>query len=162
MAARDAPRTSPVGYLVVLLGVAGWVVSCFLPLYRVPSLDEGSISFFRQLAFGSIGIRLGSLLSLFGAITVIGMISIAGMLRPRRWSGSILAGAVVAGTMSLIGALISLGSAFRLNPGSSLAVGYWCLWASVACVLAGTGIVLISRKRPQVIEGSATPLDAEH
>jgi hypothetical protein len=142
----------------VLLGIAGWVVSCFLPLYRIPDLGEGSISLYRQLAFGFasgvIGIKVGSLLSLFGAVAAIAVISIAGILRPRRWSAAALAGAAIAWILASVGVLITLASASSLNPGMSLAVGYGCLCVSAACVLAGTVVVLIPLRRPDADEGS--------
>ena len=162
---RSTSRRSNVGYLIVLLGVAGWVVSCFLPLYRIPDLGEGSISLYRQLALGFtsglIGIKVGSLLSLFGAVAAIGVISILGILRPRPWGGAALAGAAIAWFLATIGMLISLGSASSLNPGMSLAVGYWSLWLSAACVSAGTVIVLISPRRQHAQEGGVVRPD-EH
>ena len=145
---RGSGATRIVGYLVVLLGVAGWVVSCFLPLFRVAELPRLRVTLYRQLSYGSIGIRLGGFLYLFGGIAAIGVISAIGIWKIRRWNGAVLAGAAAAWFLASSGALITLGSTSpQLSPGASLAVGYWCLWASVACVVVGTVMVLLSTSR---------------
>ena len=131
--------------MVVLLGAAGWVVSCFLPIYRITGFQSVKITLYRQVSFGSVGARLGGALYLFGGVAAIGVFSIIGGLGHRRSTGSVLAGAVVAWSLVSIGVLITIGaSASEFNPGAVLAVGYWCLWASVICVMAGTVIVVVS------------------
>ena len=52
-----------------------------------------------------------------------------------------------------IGVLISIGSSLGgFNPGASLGIGYWCCWASVIVVVAGTAIVVVSTSRADVAE----------
>ena len=99
------------GYLVVLLGVAGWVAGCFLPLFQIADFGGDSTTLYKQVAFGPIGIKLGSALFLFGAIAAIGVISMIGMLRHRRWSATVLTGAAIAWFLTSTGVLISVGSA---------------------------------------------------
>ena len=84
MGRRETSRATVVGYLVVLLGVAGWVLGCFLPLYRIADFGGDSITLYRQVAFGSIGIKLGGALFLFGGIAAIEVISMIGIIRHRR------------------------------------------------------------------------------
>jgi hypothetical protein len=84
--------------------------------------------------YGSAGAKLGGLLHLFGGIVALGVFSVLGVRRTLPWTRAILAGAAVAWSLTSIGVLISLGDIGRVNPGWSLAVGYWCLWASVLCV----------------------------
>ena len=146
-------QPSVAGYLVVLVGAAGWVVGCFLPLYHLAGFDESRITLFRQVSFGSFGTRVGGILYLFGAISAIGVISILGVLRIRRWLGVLLAGAAIAWSLVSIGVLISIGSSLGgFNPGASLGIGYWCCWASVIVVVAGTAIVVVSTGRADVAE----------
>ena len=147
------PRPSVAGFLVVLVGVAGWVVGCFLPLYHLARFDEARITLFRQVSFGSFGTRVGGILYLFGAISAIGVISILGVLRIRRWLGVLLAGAAIAWSLVSIGVLISIGSSLGgFNPGASLGIGYWSCWTSIAVVVTGTVLVWISTSREDVAE----------
>jgi hypothetical protein len=74
MEPEQRSRPFIVGYPVVLLGVAGWVVSCFLPLYRIADLDGAGITLYRQVSFGSTWAKLGGLLYLFGGAAAIGVI----------------------------------------------------------------------------------------
>lgn len=146
-------RPSVAGYLVALVGIAGWVTGCFLPLYRISGLDAGPLTLYRQVSFGSFGTRVGGILYLFGGIAAIGIISILGVLRIRPWIGVLLAGAVTTWFLVSIGVLISIGSSIGgFNPGSSLGVGYWCCWASAVVVVAGTVMAVISMNRGGVAE----------
>ena len=141
------PRPSVAGYLVALVGAVGWIVGCFLPLYDITEPAGLTISFYRQISFGSAGTKIGGLLYLFGSISAIGVISILGVLRNRRSTGVLLAGAVVAWVLISVGVLISLeGSLGEFNPGASFGIGYWCCWASVVIVAAGTVMVLVARR----------------
>jgi hypothetical protein len=149
----DGVRPSVAGYLVVLVGVAGWAVGCFLPLYHVPELDDARLTLFRQVSFGSFGARVGGILYLFGGISAMGVISILGVLRVRSWTGVLLAGAVTTWFLVSIGVLISIGSnlgGFTID--ASLGIGYWCCWASVIVVVAGTVIVWFAASREHVAE----------
>ena len=149
----QAPRPSVAGYLVALVGAVGWVVGCFLPLYDITEPAGLTISFYRQISFGSAGTKIGGLLYLFGGIAAIGVISIFGVLRNRSLTGVLLAGAVVAWALISIGVLISLaGSIGEFNPGASFGIGYWCCWVSVVIVVAGTAMVLVSTRREDVAD----------
>jgi hypothetical protein len=149
----EGHRPSVAGYVVVLVGVAGWVVGCFLPLYRLADLDVARVTLYRQVSFGSLGTRIGGVLYLFGAITAIGVISILGVLRLRSWTGILLAGAVTAWLLVSIGVLISIGSSLGgFNFGATLGIGYWCCWASMVVVVAGTLMALVSTRREVVAD----------
>ena len=74
----QTPSADIAGYMVVLLGAAGWAVSCFLPLYRIADIQSARITLYRQVSFGSFGIRLGGALYLFGGIVAIGVFSSIG------------------------------------------------------------------------------------
>jgi hypothetical protein len=149
----ERPRPSVAGYLVALVGVAGWVTGCFLPLYRVAELDAGQLTLYRQVTFGTFGARVGGILYLFGGIFAIGVIAILGVLRLRSWIGVLLAGAVLTWSLVSIGVLISIGSSLGgFSLGASLGIGYWCAWAGVVVVVAGTVIVVLSMDRADVTE----------
>ena len=158
MEPHEGARHSVAGYLVVLVGAAGWVVGCFLPLYHIAHLGEGSITLSRQVLFGSIWSRVGGDLYLFGAISAVGVISMLAVLRIRTWTRFLLAGAVVAWSFVSVGALISLGGNIgQFNPGSTFGVGYWCCWASVIVVIAGTVMGLLAAKRQDADAGGMAP-----
>jgi hypothetical protein len=146
-----------IGYLIVLLGVAAYAVSCFRPLYRITEAQTVRTTLVRQVSFGSVGTRLGGILYLFGGITAIVVFALVGVRVRQRWNVAALAGAVVAWSLASIGVLITIGaSASGFNIGSVLGVGYWGLWVSMICVMAGTVIVLVSL-RPMRAEEAAAP-----
>jgi hypothetical protein len=100
-----------------------------------------------------LGTRIGGVLYLFGATSAIGVISILGVLRFRSWTGVLLAGAVTAWFLVSIGVLISIGSSLGgFNFGATLGIGYWCCWASVVVVVAGTVMVLRSTSRTELAD----------
>ena len=147
-----------IGYLVVLLGVAGWAVSCFRPLYRITEFQTVRISLVKQVSIGSVGTRLGGILYLFGGIITIGVFALVGVRVRHRWNVAVLAGAVVAWSLVSIGVLITLGAAASgFNLGSVLGVGYWGLWVSVICVVAGTVILVVSLRPLRTDEGGTAP-----
>jgi hypothetical protein len=82
-----------IGYLVVLLGVAGFVLSCFLPYTQF--FDQVSISYYR-LATASRGGTLeyvGGLLLMFGGTATVAWVALAGLRHgqhERRQTPSIL------------------------------------------------------------------------
>jgi len=142
-----------IGYMVVLLGVAAWAVSCFRPLYRITEAQTVRTTLFRQVSFGSFGTKLGGIVYLFGGIAAIGVFALVGVRVRQRWNVVVLAGAVVAWSLVSIGVLITLGAAasgFSLR--SVLGVGYWGLWVSVTCVVAGTVILVFSLRPPRTEE----------
>ena len=157
MEIEETSRPS-IGYLVVLLGVAGWAVSCFRPLYRITDLQTVRTTLVRQVSFGSVGARLGGILYLFGGIIAIGVFALVGVRVRQRWNVAVLAGAVVAWSLASIGVLITIGAAASgFNLGSVLGVGYWGLWVSVICVVAGTVILVLSLRPRTTEEGGAAP-----
>lgn len=159
MEPHETARPSVTGYLIVLVGVAGWVVGCFLPIYRIPQLGEGFSTLYRQISFGSTVNKVGGVLYLFGAISAIGVFSILGGLRIRRWTGAVLTGAVIAWFFVSTGVLISVASSITsFNSGATLGVGYWCCWASVIVVVAGTVVVLVAASRHDVKTDVAPPV----
>ena len=111
----------------------------------------------RQVSFGSVGARLGGILYLFGGITAIAVFALVGMRVRQRWNVVVLAGAVVPWSLASIGVLITIGAAASgFNIGSVLGVGYWGLWVSVICVVAGT-VILVLSLRPLRAEEAAAP-----
>ena len=102
MEIEETSRPS-LGYLVVLLGVAGWMVSCFRPLYRITEAQTVRTTLVRQVSFGSIGSRLGGILYLFGGIAAIAVFALIGMRVRQRWNVVVLAGAVVAWSLARSG-----------------------------------------------------------
>src|SRR4029077_1742263 len=84
------------GYLVVLLGVAGWGVSCFRALYRITEAQTVRTTLVRQVSCGSAGTRVGGSLYLFRGIYAIVVFALVGVRVRQRWNVDVLAGAVVA------------------------------------------------------------------
>lgn len=150
---------SVTGYLIVLVGVVGWVVGCFLPLYGVPELDDRTITLYSQVSFGSTWGDIGGVLYLFGAISAILVISILGVLGViRTGTRFLLVGAVVAWSLVSIGVLISLAANFvAFSTDVSLGVGYWCCAASVIVVIVGTAVVMAAERRRGSDTGGVAP-----
>jgi hypothetical protein len=133
------------GYLFVLVGAVGFVVSCFLPYLGGESLipmDESvSVSLYRLISSGlpSDGFeRLGDVLYLFAGAATVGVISLAGIGWPRDWTRYALVAATAAWTLTWIGILISQAG---FGPHE---VGYWSLFASMGVAIVGTIIVWVS------------------
>lgn len=156
----DETTQRPVtGYLIVLVGVSGWVVGCFLPLAK---LGGQTISLYQQTSFGSIWNDIGGALYLFGGIAAILVISILGVFGMiRAGTRFLLVGAVVAWSLVSIGVLISLAASFvGFNPGARLEVGYWCCWASLIVIVVGSAVVMTAEKHPNgEMVGEAQPIE---
>ena len=76
---RPSAGSGVVGYLLVLVGVAAFVLSCFLRYTQF--FDQVSISYY-QLATASRGGTLedvGGLLLLFGGTTTVAWVALAGL-----------------------------------------------------------------------------------
>jgi hypothetical protein len=145
-----------------MVGVVGWVVGCFLPLFRFTQPVGPNVSLYRQITFGSIWNDIGGVLYLFGGISAIFVISILGVLGMiQAGTRFLLVGAVIAWSFVSIGVLISLAASFvGFNPGATLDVGYWCCWASVIVVVVGTAVVLAAeRRRDAEMGGVAQPIE---
>lgn len=112
-------RRLRLGYAIVLLGAAGFVVGSFLPYLDLPhpeppsgsrSLPERTLYRDHVLSPVRFAGHLGGLLSLFGGVAVIATIS---MLRFRgaasRWAPGALAVAIMVWSLPWIGWLLLLG-----------------------------------------------------
>jgi hypothetical protein len=150
--ARQDRGPSATGYVIVLLGVVGFVVGCFLPYLGGNFLPgEGSISLTRLVWFGAGGAfeQVGALLYLFAGAATVGMIAIWGISRWRAWTprGALVAG-TAAWTLTWIGVLINQAG---FGPHE---VGYWVLLACMGVAIIGTVVVVVSARahaaRPQV------------
>ena len=150
MEMERSPRPSIVGYIVVLLGVAGWVVGSFLPVYgfgRDPSTGYRLYEPVTQA--GPILYKIGNVLYLYGVIVVILVICVVGMSgsSTRRWAEGALVGSVVVWTLITSSLFLTIASTSNQPSGFSLGIGYWCLLASVVALLAGTIMVAVSARR---------------
>jgi hypothetical protein len=139
------PDTGPSasGYVIVLLGVAGFVVGCFLPYVRGGFLPaERTLSLFRLIWFsaGRPFEQVGALLNLFAGAATVGIIAIWGISRRRaRTPRAALVAGVAVWTLTMIGVLIN--EAEFPNE-----VGYWVLLASLGVAIIGTVVVLVSAR----------------
>jgi hypothetical protein len=153
VAGTGEARGSRVGYLVVLLGAALFVASCFVPFYRFEGPAQRAFSLYEQQTSGGIdGGSLGSLLYLFAGVAIATSIAVVGVARsdlhPR--VPSLLLGAVAAWSLPWIGVMLSWTSF-----GISLEVGYWVQAVSIGVVIVGT-IVVMASGRAKAYEQNAT------
>ena len=156
------PRGHRAANVVVLLGAALFVVSCFLPYYEVlgPRSVFGGVSLYDQLQFVGDGwvFGLGTFLFLFGAVAVVSAMAIVGVTRTgyRIWTPAMLGVAVLAWATTWFGALLrqtSLLSSSSVIGETSLAVGFWLQAASILAVILGTlaGLVTARRGAPELV-----------
>jgi hypothetical protein len=82
------------GYLVVLAGPAGFVVSCFIPFYGGGLFSSNTISLWRQGTPGddSVASAIAQLLFLFGGLATVALLAIMDLTR----KGPLAARAVLA------------------------------------------------------------------
>ena len=93
----------PAGYVVVLLGVVGFIVSCFLPFYRGTILGaSGSISLYDSIRLpGSSTVEaLAGRLYLFAGAGTVGVVALLGIVRYRTWTPHALVSAVAVWTLT--------------------------------------------------------------
>jgi hypothetical protein len=141
---RPSAGSGVVGYLIVLVGVAAFVLSCFLPYTQF--FNQVSISYYR-LATASRGGTLeyvGGLLLLFGGTATVAWVALAGLRHgqhERRQTPSILLAVTVTWSLSWIGILVSVSGRFGHE------VGYWSMLVSVGVVIVGTTFVWVSGRR---------------
>lgn len=126
------------GYVMVLLGVAGFVLGCFLP-YLGGSffVAEGSLSLFR-LVWTPVGgpfEHAGGVLSLFAGAATVGVIALLGIGRRRAWTPRALVAGAAAWTLTWIGVQMTQ-AVFGPK-----AVGYWVVLASMGVAIIGTVVV---------------------
>ena len=137
------PWGSRVGYLVVLLGGALFVASCFVPYYGFEGPAQRTFSLYEQLTAVDGGFPLGRLLYMFAGVTIAASIAVVGVLRsePQPRVPSLLIGAVAAWSLPWIGGMLT---AAQTALGLSLEVGYWVQAVSIGVVIIGTIVVMAS------------------
>jgi hypothetical protein len=131
------------GYVIVLLGVVGFVFGCFLPYLGGSFLPaEGSLSLFR-LVWSPVGgpfEHVGSVLSLFAGAATVCVIALLGIGRRRAWTPRALVAGAAAWTLTWIGVQMTQ-AVFGPK-----AVGYWVVLASMGTAIIGTVVVLVSAR----------------
>jgi hypothetical protein len=148
---RPSAGSAVVGCLIVLVGVAAFVLSCFVPYTQF--FDQVSISYYR-LATASRGGTLeyvGGLLLMFGGTATVAWVALAGLRHGQheRWrTPSILLAVTVAWSLSWIGVLLSLSGPFEHE------VGYWSMLVSVGVVIVGSVVAWVSGRRTAHEPGS--------
>jgi hypothetical protein len=133
------------GYVIVLLGVVGFVVGCFLPYLSgvILAPGEDSASLIRLIwtpAEGPLE-QVGALLNLFAGAATVGVVALLGVGRQRGWTPRALVAGVAAWTLTWIGVLINQEAAF-----GPYEVGYWVLLASMGVAIIGTAVVWVTAK----------------
>jgi hypothetical protein len=149
---RRRGRGSSIGYVIVLLGTALFVTSCFLPYYRFPGGQ--SVSLYDQLSVVQDGgLELGAKLFLFGGVATVVVVALIGLTRGDRQSGrGFLAGAVSAWSLSWIGSLLQSAGLREgtITRGLSLEAGFWLQAVSIGVAVIGTILVVSKRTRAHV------------
>jgi hypothetical protein len=147
--ATDVPRPrahrSSLGYVTVLLGAALFVASCFLPYVGYAGLSipgtKTTTSLYQQLTLGPNGgsSDLSSVLYLFGGIAPVAVVAVVALVRGERRPvlPPLLVGAVVAWSLTWIGALLRLGTFY----GVSIEIGFWLQAVSIGVAVIGTMLV---------------------
>jgi hypothetical protein len=159
VASERAWRGARVAYLVVLLGSAAFVVSCFLPFYEIGLGGKNeTVSAWEQLQVGSDDwtLDLSTLLILFGAVAVLAAIAITGLAGRghRLWNPALLAVVVLAWFLTSFGTLLRVAT-LRQTPladGMSLEVGFWLQAVGVLVVVVGTVALLVTARRAAMHE----------
>lgn len=159
---RPSAGSGLVGYLIVLAGVAGFVLSCFLPyttfdaLLPADSSSSPTFSYYRLVTTTPDGGTLqyvGGLLFLFGGAATVAWVALAGIRHghhERRRMPSTLAAVTVAWSLSWIGLLVQASGFYGYE------VGFWSMLASAGVVIVGTIVVWISaRHATRVLEDFA-------
>lgn len=136
---------SRLGYAIVLLGAALFVVACFLPYYEfaIPPPPAGTISLYEATTSGPAGgSDLGAVLYLFGGAAPIAVVALLGLARGGSRTGLplVLSGAIAAWSLTWIGILIRLGTF-----GTSWDIGFWLQAVSIGVALIGT--ILVASRR---------------
>ena len=141
-------RASRFGFLVVLLGGALFVASCFVPYYGFEGPAQRTLSLYEQQTSGAFEDgSLGRLLFLFAGVAIAISIAVVGVARrePEPRVTSLLIGAVASWSLTWIGVMLSFGGL-----SISLEVGYWVQAVSIGVVIIGTIVVMVSgRAKPQ-------------
>jgi hypothetical protein len=146
-------RASRVGYVVVLLGAALFVASCFVPYYGFEGPAQRTYSVYEHQTSGPFG-SLGRLLYLFAGPAIAASIAVVGVARrePQSRVPSMLIGAVGAWSLPWIGVMLSTA---QTSVGISLEVGYWVQAVSIGVVIV-RAIVVMAFARAKAHEQDAT------
>ena len=149
---RRRGRGSRVGYVIVLLGAALFVTSCFLPYYGFAGGQSVSI-YDQLLVVQDGGFELGAKLFLFGGVATVVVVALIGLIRGERQLGrGFLAGAVSAWSLTWIGSLLQ-SAGLREGTfigGLSLEAGFWLQAVSIGVAVIGTILVVSKRARAHV------------
>ncbi len=160
MEMERSPRPLKVGYVIVLLGIAGWVVGSSLPLYGFGENPSTSYHLYEPVTQATpILYKIGNVLYLYGVVAAIMVICVVGMSgrSARRWIEGALVGAVVVWTLVSSDLFLTIASSSGQPSGFSLGIGYWCLLASVVILVTGTVMVVISARRADANVGEVGP-----
>jgi hypothetical protein len=160
--ASEATHRSSLGYVIVLLGAALFVASCFLPYVGYAGLSipgtKTTTSLYQQLTLGPNGgsSDLSSVLYLFGGVAPVAAVAVVALVRGERRPvlPALLVGAVVAWSLTWIGALLRLGTLL----GASLEIGFWLQAVSIGVTIIGT--ILVATRRNGAHERGAPGLAA--
>ena len=159
---RRRGRGSSVGYVIVLLGAALFVTSCFLPYYGFAFRGGRSVSLYDQLlVVQNGGLELGAKLFLFGGVAAVVVVALVGLTRGDRQSGrGFLAGAVSAWSLTWIGSLLQSAGLREssIARGLSLEAGFWLQAVSIGVAVIGT--ILVVSKRTRAHEHGAPGLES--
>ena len=158
---RPSAGSGVVGYAIVLVGVAGFVLSCFLPYSRfgpANGLPGSTTSYYDLVTLGRRTLLqyVGGLLFLFGGAATAAWVAFTGLRHgqhERRRMPSVLMAVTVAWSSVWIGLLSSVISAGFLGAGYE--VGYWSMLISVCVVIVGTIFVWVSARHATQEAGSA-------
>jgi hypothetical protein len=146
VAGTGQARGSRVGYLIVLLGAALFMASCFIPYYGFEVPAQRTFSLYEQQTSGVFdGANIGRLLYLFAGVAISGSIAVVGVARsePHPRVPAMLIAAVAAWSLPWIGVMLSTAQT-RLD--LSLEIGYWVQAVSIGVVIIGTIVVMASTR----------------
>jgi hypothetical protein len=146
VAGTGEARGPRVGYLVVLLGAALFVASCFVPYYGFEGPAQRTFSLYEQQTSGVFdGGSIGRLLYLFAGVAIATSIAVVGIARsePQPRVPTMLTAAVAAWSLPWIGVMLSVA---QTTLGLSLEVGYWVQAVSIGVVIIGTIVVMASAR----------------
>jgi hypothetical protein len=146
-------RRSWLGPAIVLAGVAGFIVACFLPFWPTPAPlpQREAISLYRLYVtpapVNNLFLQAAGFLALFAGVVVVASLAIVHLIRrKRRWTLSALAGAVTVWALTWIAMLLRTWAI-----GFPREAGYWVLMASTGLVIAGT---TVSALTPPAVESN--------
>ena len=130
---------SAAGYVIVLVGVVGWVIGYFLPYTHGEPFGE---------------IWPGPAPGVLGGAAIVGAIALWGIARPSAWTPYALVASSAAWALPWIINLISQERIDQITffqnretiHSVGLEVGWWVLLTSLVVVVIGTMVVLVSAR----------------